>query len=48
MFMVYLRAKFQMPSFNNLLVIAIKPRAKYRIHTAAILLFYVLHEDYCK
>jgi hypothetical protein len=35
--MIYLHIKLQMPSFNDSLVTAIKPKAKYRFHAAAML-----------
>jgi hypothetical protein len=43
-FMVYLRAKFHMPSSSNSLVIVIKPKAKENFCTAATSLFYVLEK----
>jgi hypothetical protein len=44
---MYLNMKFQMPSSNNSLVIAIKTkgRCKYRFHAAAMLVFYILREQ---
>jgi hypothetical protein len=44
MFVIHVRAKFHMPGSSASLVIAIKPEAKYRFHTATILLFYIVQE----
>jgi hypothetical protein len=41
--MTYLRNKFHMPSPHYSLVIAIKPKAKENMCTAAMLLFYMLY-----
>jgi hypothetical protein len=40
--MICLRTKFQMLTSNGSLVVAIKPKAKYRFYAAAMLLFFVL------
>jgi hypothetical protein len=42
MFKIHLRTKFHMHFSNGSLVIAMKLKAKYRFHTAHIVLFYVL------
>jgi hypothetical protein len=40
--MIYLHAKFCMSSSNNVLVIEIKPKAKWNIRTVTLLPFYNL------
>jgi hypothetical protein len=42
--MTCVHTKFQMPSCNGSLVIAIKPKSKYRFHAATMLLFYILQK----
>jgi hypothetical protein len=39
MFMIYLHTTFQTPGSNDPLAIAIKPKAKFRLHAAAICCF---------
>jgi hypothetical protein len=41
--MTYLRTKFHVPSSNDSLVIAIKPKAKENVRKVAMLLFYILY-----
>jgi hypothetical protein len=41
--MTYLRTKFHTPSSSDSLVVAIKPKAKENVRTAAMLLFYILY-----
>jgi hypothetical protein len=38
--------KFHMSRLSDSLVIAIKLKAKYSFHTAAMLLFYILQKNY--
>jgi len=45
MFMTYLRTKFYMSCYMDSLLITIKPKAKYRFHAAAMLLFYLLPKE---
>jgi hypothetical protein len=42
MCMICLHAKIHVLNSNSLLIVAIKPKAKYRFHAAAILLSYIL------
>jgi hypothetical protein len=42
--MIYLHTKFQVPTSNGSLVIALKQKAKHRLHTAALLLLYIPHK----
>jgi hypothetical protein len=39
MLVIYLQAKFHMPSYSGSLLLAIKPKAKWRLHAAAMLPF---------
>jgi len=41
MFMSYLHTIFHVLSFNDLLVTTFEPKNKYRLHAAAMLLFYI-------
>jgi hypothetical protein len=41
MFLIYAHTKFHFLSSNGSLVIAIKPKTRYRVHIAATLLFYL-------
>jgi hypothetical protein len=41
MFTVYIRTKFRIPNFNDLLVTAIKASARDNFRTAVILLLYI-------
>jgi len=43
--MVCVHTKFHMPSSNSSLVIAIKPRTKYRCRAAGISLHYILQNE---
>jgi hypothetical protein len=45
MFIIYLHIDFHMAGSNVSLVITIKLKAEHRFHTAAMLLFYVLHKS---
>jgi hypothetical protein len=42
--MICLHTKFHVPNSNNLLIVAIKPKVKYRFYAAAILLSYILQK----
>jgi hypothetical protein len=42
--MICIGTKFHTPNSNDLLVIAIKPKTKYRHHETANLLFYSLQK----
>jgi len=44
MVMICLHAKFHIPSSSGSLVTSIKPKAKYRIDSASILLFYIFRK----
>jgi hypothetical protein len=45
MFIIYLHTKSHMTKYNDSIAIAIKRKAEYRFHAAAILLFYMLQMD---
>jgi hypothetical protein len=45
MFVIYLRTRIHMSGYSGSLVIAIKLKAKYICHTAAMLLFYILESS---
>jgi hypothetical protein len=44
MIVMCLHTKFHMPVSSEPLVIAVKPKTKYRFHAAAMLLFYILQK----
>jgi hypothetical protein len=44
MCMICLHAKSYVPNSNSLLIVVIKPKAKYRFYAAAILLSYFLQK----
>lgn len=39
--MIHLHTKFQVPQSNGVLAINVKSKAKYALHEATILLFYI-------
>jgi len=44
--MICFHTKFHMPSSDGSLVIAIKPKTKFRLRAAAMLLLYILQHRY--
>jgi len=46
MIIIYLSAKFHMPTSNGLLLMTIKHKAKHKFCTVAMLLFYILQKYY--